>query len=558
MKKRTGAQAVMESLLQENVKVIFGYPGGAIMPIYDALYDYRDKIQHILTRHEQGAAHAAEGYARMSGQPGVCFATSGPGATNLVTGIADAMMDSVPLVCITGQVPQAVLGTQAFQEVDIIGITKPITKWNIQVTDPSKIGEAIAKGFQIAASGRPGPVLIDITKNAQFEACDFTYQQLPKLPAPKADNKHIQEAADLLNKAKKPFMIIGHGVRLSEAEGEVCKLAGRAGIPVATTLHGLSSFQCDHDLYVGMLGMHGNYAPNILTNEADVILAVGMRFDDRVTGTLKNYAKQAKIIHIDISAHELNRLVKTTIAINADAKDALEQLNLLIKRNEHTEWLNAFKKLADEEFETVQKEELHPEKGALRMAEVVRLLSDKSNGEAVIVADVGQHQMAAARYYQYKKTNSYITSGGAGTMGYALPAAIGVKKAKPDREVVAIMGDGGSQMNIQELGTIMQEKLPVKIIILNNNHLGLVRQWQEMFFEKRYSFVTLENPDFIQIAKGYNITGEKVETREHLAKALDTLLRSDKPYILDIRVAQEENVFPMMPTGAGVGEMRLK
>lgn len=557
MKQITGSQAVMESLVREGVKIIFGYPGGAIMPIYDALFDYEDKISHVLCRHEQGAAHAAEGYARITGKPGVCFATSGPGATNLVTGIADAMMDSVPLICITGQVSSELLGTQAFQEVDIVSITKPVTKWNCQVKDAKDIPAAIVKGFQIARSGRPGPVLIDITKNAQFEKRPFVYKQLKKLPVPKPNKKALQQAADLLNTAQKPLMLLGHGVRIAGAEEEVCRLAGRAGIPVATTLHGLSSFQCKHDLYVGMLGMHGNYAPNKLTNEADVILAVGMRFDDRVTGKVATYAKQAKIIHIDISAHELNRLVKTTVAINADAKEALTKLNLLVKRNEHTAWLQEFRELEKEEVEVVQKKEVFPHTGELRMAEVVRLLSEKTKGNAIIVADVGQHQMAAARYFQFNKQNSFITSGGAGTMGYALPAAIGVKKANPQAEVIAIMGDGGAQMNIQELGTIMQEKLPVKIIILNNNHLGLVRQWQEMFFDKRYSFVDLKNPDFVQIANGYGITGTTVETRDNIDQALQQLLQADKPYLLDIRVAKEENVFPMVPSNAGVGEVRL-
>lgn len=557
MKQITGSQAVMESLVREGVKIIFGYPGGAIMPIYDALFDYEDKISHVLCRHEQGAAHAAEGYARITGKPGVCFATSGPGATNLVTGIADAMMDSVPLICITGQVSSELLGTQAFQEVDIVSITKPVTKWNCQVKDAKDIPAAIVKGFQIARSGRPGPVLIDITKNAQFEKRPFVYKQLKKLPVPKPNKKALQQAADLLNTAQKPLMLLGHGVRIAGAEEEVCRLAGRAGIPVATTLHGLSSFQCKHDLYVGMLGMHGNYAPNKLTNEADVILAVGMRFDDRVTGKVATYAKQAKIIHIDISAHELNRLVKTTVAINADAKEALTKLNLLVKRNEHTAWLQEFRELEKEEVEVVQKKEVFPHTGELRMAEVVRLLSEKTKGNAIIVADVGQHQMAAARYFQFNKQNSFITSGGAGTMGYALPAAIGVKKANPQAEVIAIMGDGGAQMNIQELGTIMQEKLPVKIIILNNNHLGLVRQWQEMFFDKRYSFVDLKNPDFVQIANGYGITGTTVDTRENIDQAFQQLLQADKPYLLDIRVAKEENVFPMVPSNAGVGEVRL-
>lgn len=557
-KQITGAQAVMESLKHEGVEVIFGYPGGAIMPIYDALYDYHDSIQHILTRHEQGASHAAEGYARLSGKPGVCFATSGPGATNLVTGIADAMMDSVPIVCVTGQVSANVLGTQAFQEVDIVSITKPVTKWNIQVTKAEDIAPAIAKAFQIATEGRPGPVLVDITKNAQFELCDFTYTKLPKVAPPQADRAHIQAAAKLINQAKRPLLIIGHGVRISGAEEEICRLAGRSGIPVAATLHGLSGFQCKHSLYVGLVGMHGNYAPNKLTNEADLIIAVGMRFDDRVTGDVKQYAPNAKIIHIDISAKEINKLVQVTVPINADAKTALAMINEHIMRNEHMQWLNTFRTLEKEEYETVMKDELLPSSGELRMSEVIHMLSEKTKGQAIIVADVGQHQMTAARYYDFKSPNSFLTSGGAGTMGYALPAAVGAKRAQPNREVIAIMGDGGAQMNIQELGTLMQEGLAVKIIILNNNHLGLVRQWQEMFFEKRYSFVDLQNPDFVKIANGYNIPAHKVDDRETLNDALDTLLNVDKPYMLEICVAKEEKVFPMVPNGSSVSDVRLQ
>lgn len=555
----TGAQAVIKSLVQENVTVIFGYPGGQNMPIYDALYDYtsKRKLTHVLTRHEQGAIHAAEGYAKASGKVGVCFATSGPGATNVITGLANALMDSTPVVCITGQVPTTLIGTQAFQEVNIIDITKSVTKWNYQIKNPDEIGEIIAKAFTIAASGRPGPVLIDIPKDMQFGQCTFRYKKSLRLAKPALPMDKIQVAAALLNNAKRPMIIIGNGVRIAGAEDEVCKLVGRSGIPVAATLHGLSSYKCNQELYVGLLGMHGNYAPNKLTNHADVILAVGMRFADRVTGNTKNYAKNAKIIHIDISASELNRIIQTEIAIQADAKDALEELNYAIKRNTHKKWLNQFKKLRKEEVRQVIKPEIYPKEKEIRMAEVIQLLTEKTQGNALIVADVGQHQMITARYYAHQQPNSFITSGGLGTMGFALPAAIGAKKAQPQRDVIAIMGDGSAQMNIQELGTIMQEKLPIKIIILNNSFLGLVRQWQEMFFEKRYSCVDLINPDFTQIAKAYMIQGEKVTQRKDLGTALDTFINAQSSYLLEIKVKQQEKVFPMIPGGASIDEIRL-
>lgn len=558
----SGAEAVMKGLLAEGVDVIFGYPGGAIMPIYDALYDYKDKLRHILVRHEQGASHAAEGYARLTGRPGVCFATSGPGATNLVTGIADAMMDSVPLVCITGQVAANVLGTDAFQEADVIGITTPITKWNYQVTRAAEIPEALAKAFAIANSGRPGPVLVDITKNAQFEL--FDYEEIAKekkyqpKPLPKIDETLIKQAAELLNSAKKPYMLIGHGVLIAKAEQEVKELAEKADIPVGSTLHGLSAMETDHPNYVGMLGMHGNYGPNKLTNQADVILAVGMRFDDRVTGRVKDYAPNAKIIHIEIDAAELHKIKKAAVPINADAKAALQKLLPLIKKNHHKTWLEAFQACQQQEHETVMKKELYPTQGEITMAEVVRRVSEKTKNNAVIVADVGQHQMISARYSKFAKSDSFITSGGSGTMGFALPAAIGAKVARPDREIVAIIGDGCFQMTIQELGTIAQEKLPIKIIILNNNFLGMVRQWQQLFFDKRYSFVELKNPDFVQVAKGFYVPGEKVAKREELDHALDTLFKTDGPYLLDITVAKEDNVFPMVPTGASAEEIRLE
>ena len=562
MKQLTGSQAVMESLLYEGVDVIFGYPGGAIMPVYDALYDYQDRIRHILVRHEQGAGHAAEGYARVTGKPGVALVTSGPGATNLVTAITDAMLDSVPIVCITGQVSANLLGTDAFQEADVIGITTPITKWNYQITSADEVPEVFAKAFHIAATGRPGPVLIDITKNAQSDFMNFSYKKITQIvgyqPNTIPNDRQISTAADLLNKAKRPFMLIGHGVLIAKAENEVKQLAEKAGIPVGSTLHGLSAMSSDHPLYVGMLGMHGNYGPNVLTNQADVILAVGMRFDDRVTGRLSDYAKQAKIIHIDIDPAELNKNVPAYVPIVADAKIALQALVSKLKKNSHTDWLNQFKVFEKEEFEKVKKHETHPKKGEIKMAEVVNLLSEKTKGEAVVVADVGQHQMIAARYYQPKQTDSYITSGGLGTMGFALPAAIGAKIANPERQVVAIIGDGSFQMNIQELATLAQDNIPVKIIILNNNFLGMVRQWQQLFFDKRYSFVELKNPDFVAVAKGFFVDAKKVEERKDLDKALDEMLDSKNPYVLEVKVEREDNIFPMVPTGASVEEIRLE
>jgi acetolactate synthase-1/2/3 large subunit len=562
MKKLTGSQAVMESLLHEGVDVIFGYPGGAIMPVYDALYDYKDKLRHILVRHEQGAGHAAEGYARMTGRPGVALVTSGPGATNLVTAITDAMLDSVPIVCITGQVAAALLGTDAFQEADVIGITAPITKWNYQITNADEIPEVFAKAFHISRTGRPGPVLIDITKNAQMDSFDFSYPQTSIIPGYQPtiepNGRQIQTAADLLNNAKRPFMFVGHGVLIAKAEQEVKKFAEKTGIPVATTLHGLSSMNSNHPLYTGMLGMHGNYGPNMLTNKADVILAVGMRFDDRVTGRLSDYAKQAKVIHIDIDPAELNKNVPADVPIVADAKAALTALLPHVVKNRHTAWVKEFKNYEEQEDQKVKQHEMYPKEGEITMAEVITMVAEKTKGKAVIVSDVGQHQMVAARYSKFAQTDSYITSGGLGTMGFALPAAIGAKVAKPEREVIAIIGDGSFQMNIQELATLAQEQIPVKIILLNNNFLGMVRQWQQLFFAKRYSFVDLKNPDFVAVSKGFFVDAEKVEERKALSKALDKLLASKKPTLLEIVVKKEHNVFPMMPTGASVEEMRLE
>lgn len=532
------------------------------MPVYDALYDYKDKIRHILVRHEQGAGHAAEGYARITGQPGVALVTSGPGATNLVTAITDAMLDSVPMVAICGQVASHLLGSDAFQEADVVGITTPITKWNYQITKASEIPAVFAKAFHIARTGRPGPVLIDITKDAQLELMNFSYNKEVHItgyqPNTIANDRQIEAAAKLLNNAKKPYIFVGHGVLISKAEEEVKQLAEKSGIPVAVTLHGLSGMSTSHPLYMGMLGMHGNYSTNLLTNEADVILAVGMRFDDRVTGRLSDYAKKAKIIHIDIDPAELNKNVHADVPIVADAKQALTALLPHIKQNNHEQWVNEFKKYNKQEYEKVKKPEIHPTEGQLTMAEVINLLSEKTKGEAVIVADVGQHQMMAARYSQFEKTDGYITSGGLGTMGFALPAALGAKVADPKREVIAVIGDGSFQMNIQELATLAQDDIPVKIIVLNNNFLGMVRQWQELFHDKRYSFVDLKNPDFVAVAKGFYLDAEKVAERDNLDAALDKLLAAKKPTLLEVVVRNEEKVFPMVPSGASVSEVRLE
>lgn len=559
-----GSHALIRSLIEEGVETIFGYPGGAIMPVYDAIYDYQEQINHILVRHEQGAAHAAEGFARTTGKAGVCLVTSGPGATNLVTGIADAIIDSTPLVCIVGQVASHLLGTDAFQETDVIGVTIPITKWNYQITRADEIPEIIAKAFYIAKSGRPGPVLIDITKDAQqtLMTKPFSYKKCEKLisyhprTAPKQDQ--LEAAAKLINEAKKPFLFFGHGVRISGAEETLLEFIEKTDIPAAATLLGLSSVPVDHPNYVGWLGMHGNYGTNVLTNECDVIIAVGMRFDDRVTGDLKRYARQAKIVHIEIDPSEIDKIMKAHAPVVGDAKKVLELLLPLVKKNNHQVWRDEFKKFDVQEFEKITAPELAPTTEKIKMAEVIHLLSNKTKGEAIVVADVGQHQMMTARYYEFKKANSFITSGGLGTMGFALPAAFGAKVGSPDREVVAIIGDGCFQMTIQELGTIAQSGLPVKVIILNNNFLGMVRQWQQLFFQKRYSFVELQNPDFITIAKGFGIDGHTCGSREELNGSLEKMLASDKPYLLEVLVEKEENVFPMVPTGASVADIRLE
>jgi acetolactate synthase I/II/III large subunit len=559
----SGSEALLRALVSEKVDTIFGYPGGAIMPIYDALYDYADKLKHILVRHEQGAIHAAQGYARTSGKTGVVFATSGPGATNLVTGLADAMIDSTAVVCITGQVYAHLLGTDAFQETDVINITTPITKWNYQVTDATEIPSVLAKAFYIAKSGRPGPVVIDITKNAQLQKFDYSgYEKSDHIrsyrPKPIVRKEYIKEAAKLINAAEKPFVIFGQGVILGKAEKEFQKFIEKAGIPAAWTILGMSAIPTDHPLAVGMLGMHGNYGPNVLTNECDVLIAVGMRFDDRVTGRLDKYAKQAKIIHLDIDPAEIDKNVKTTVPVWGDCKETLPILTELIKQKVYPQWLQRFRDFQKEEDETCIIPELNPTDETLTMGEVIKLLNELTHGDAVIVTDVGQHQMVACRYAKFNQTKSNITSGGLGTMGFALPASIGAKFGAPERTVVAIIGDGGFQMTIQELGTIMQSKVNVKLIILNNQFLGMVRQWQQLFHDKRYSFVDITSPDFVMVAKGYYIDGRRVSKREDLKNALKEMLEHDGSYLLEVMVGKENNVFPMVPQGCSVAEIRLK
>lgn len=560
--KISGAEAVVKCLIEENVDIVFGYPGGAIMPVYDALYSFQDNLKHILVRHEQGAVHAAEGFARSTGKVGVCIATSGPGATNLVTGIADAMIDSTPVVCITGQVSSALLGTDAFQETDVVGIVTPVTKWDIQITDANEIADAFAKAFYIAKSGRPGPVVIDITKDAQFQQIEFNYEKCSKIrsyfPKPKIDLEKIEQAATIINESQKPFLIFGQGVILGQAEEELKLFIEKSGIPSAWTLLGLSSLPNNHPLNFGMLGMHGNLAPNKLTNECDVLIAVGMRFDDRVTGDVKRYARQAKIIHIELDQAEINKIIKTDVAIHADAKEALPLLSNLVKYKDYSEWINKFEKLRNLEYEKIMKQDLYPTENGLKMSEVIRLLSEKTKGEAIVVSDVGQHQMVTARYFNHKNTRSSITSGGLGTMGFCLPAAVGAKLGNPEKQVIAIIGDGGFQMTIQELGTILQTNVAVKVVILNNEFLGMVRQWQQLFFDKRYSQTEMINPDFVKIASGYGIDAQKVTKREELNSAIDKLLSAESGYVLEVRVEKEDNVFPMIPTGASVSDIRLE
>jgi acetolactate synthase-1/2/3 large subunit len=559
----SGSEAIMRVLMAEKVDTIFGYPGGAIMPIYDALYDYAGKLHHILVRHEQGAIHAAQGYARTSGKVGVVFATSGPGATNLVTGLADAMIDSTAVVCITGQVYAHLLGTDAFQETDVMNITTPVTKWNYQVTDATEIPSVMAKAFYIARSGRPGPVVIDITKNAQLQKFDFDgYKKSDHIrsyrPKPIVRKNYVEEAAKLINSAEKPFVIFGQGVILGRAENEFKQFIEKGGLPTAWTIMGMGAIATDHPLAVGMLGMHGNYGPNVLTNECDVLIAVGMRFDDRVTGRLDKYAKQAKVIHLDIDPAEIDKNVKTTVPVWGDCKETLPLLTELLNQKSHPNWLERFHEFHKQEEETCIIPELHPTGETLSMGEVIRLLNELTHGDAVMVTDVGQHQMVACRYAKLNHTKSNITSGGLGTMGFALPAAIGAKFGAPDRTVIAVIGDGGFQMTIQELGTVMQSQVEIKIIVLNNNFLGMVRQWQQLFHERRYSFVDITSPDFVQVAKGYHIDGRCVSKREELKDALAQMLDHKGPYVLEVMVGKENNVFPMVPQGCSVAEIRLK
>ena len=563
MKSISGAEAVIRCLIKENVDVLFGYPGGAIMPVYDELYKFQDKVHHILTRHEQGATHAAQGYARSSGKVGVAIATSGPGATNLVTGIADAQIDSTPMVCITGQVASSLLGSDAFQETDIIGISTPVTKWNYQITKASEISEIFAKAFYIAKSGRPGPVLIDITKDAQFELIEsFEYKKCKNIRSyfsvPETDPESIKNAAELINKAKKPFIVWGQGVILGNAESEFIKFIEKTGIPAAWTILGLSAVPTEHPLNVGMVGMHGNYGPNVLTNECDLLIAVGMRFDDRVTGNLNSYAKQAKIIHFEIDPAEVNKNVIADVAVLGNVKNTLNDILKFLNKNNHKDWTAKFGEFYEIEFDKVIDKEYNKKSGGLSMAEVIKSINDNTNGESILVTDVGQHQMVACRYTKFNQSKSNITSGGLGTMGFALPAAFGAKIGDPDREVIAVIGDGGFQMTIQELGTIFQSEAAVKIVILNNNFLGMVRQWQQLFFDKRYASTEMINPDFVAIAKGYFIEAKKVEKREKLNDEIKKMIEHKGPYLLEVIIEKEDNVFPMIPSGSSVSDVRLE
>jgi len=558
----TGAEAVVKCLLEEGVRDIFGYPGGSIMPVYDALYDYHDKLNHILVRHEQGAIHAAQAYARVTGKAGVCIVTSGPGSTNLTTGLADAMMDSTPVVCISGQVAAGLLGTDAFQETDIIGISMPVTKWNTQVTKAEDIPAAIAKAFYIARSGRPGPVLVDITKNAQFGKLEFSYKPCTFIrsyrPHIEPDISAINQAAELINNAKKPYVLFGQGVILANAEEEFKRFIEKGDIPAAWTLLGLSALPTNHPLNVGMLGMHGNYGPNILTNECDVLIAVGMRFDDRVTGDVTRFARQAKVIHMEIDPAEINKNVKAEVAIPGSVKDTLPLLTERIKPANHSEWIRQFRELFKIEYEKVISKVLHPESKGITMPEVIHLLAEKTEGDAILVTDVGQHQMMGARYFRFNKTRSLVTSGGLGTMGFGLPAGLGAKIGCPDRTVITIVGDGGFQMTMQEMGTIYQTGAAVKIVLLNNNFLGMVRQWQELFFDKRYASTELINPDFIKLSEGFRIPATRVSERSNLSEAIDAMLAHPGPYLLEVMVEKEGNVFPMVPAGAAVSEIMLE
>ena len=558
----TGAEAVIRSLLAEDANLVFGYPGGAIMPIYDELFKFQDKLHHVLTRHEQGATHAAQGYARTSGKVGVAMATSGPGATNLVTGIADAQIDSTPMVCITGQVASHLLGSDAFQETDIIGISTPVTKWNYQITKASEIPEIMAKAFYIARTGRPGPVLIDITKDAQFETFNYSYEKCSGIrsytPMTTLTSKEVEKAVEMINKSEKPLVVWGQGVILGNAEEELKIFLEKSGIPAAWTILGLSAISTDHPLNRGMVGMHGNYAPNILTNECDLLIAIGMRFDDRVTGDLKTYAKQAKIIHLELDPAEVNKNVHVDLALISDCKISLKELINNIETKTYPDWIKRFDELDKIEYEKVIHSDLFPSKDGLTMGESIKIINKHSNNDAIIVTDVGQHQMVACRYAKFIRSKSNVTSGGLGTMGFALPAAIGAKMGAIEREVVAVIGDGGYQMTIQELGTIFQQQIAVKIVVLNNDFLGMVRQWQQLFFDKRYASTEMVNPDFVTIAKGYRIRAKRVEKRKDLDKAVKEMIDSKEPFFLEICVEKEDNVFPMIPSGASVSDIRLE
>ena len=558
----TGAEALMRSLEYQGVDTLFGYPGGSIMPVFDALYDHRKTLNHILVRHEQGATHAAQGYARVSGRVGVCLVTSGPGATNTITGIADAMIDSTPIVVIAGQVGTGFLGTDAFQEVDLVGVTQPITKWSYQIRRAEDVAWAVARAFYIAKSGRPGPVVLDFAKNAQTDKTDYRPTKLDYIrsyqPVPDPDEEAIHQAAELINNAQRPLVLVGQGVELGNAQAELRAFIEKAGMPAARTLLGLSALPTDHPLNKGMLGMHGNLGPNINTNKCDVLIAVGMRFDDRVTGNVETYARQAKIIHFDIDPAEIDKNIKTDVAVLGDCKVTLPMVTALLHPATHEEWLESFRPYEEVEEEKVIRPELHPAGETLSMGEVVRAVSDATQGEAILVTDVGQNQMMSARYFQYYKERSIVTSGGLGTMGFGMPAAIGATFGRPDRTVCVFMGDGGFQMNLQELGTIMEQKAPVKMIMLNNNFLGNVRQWQAMFFGGRYSFTPMLNPDYLQIAAAYGIPARRVMTREELHEAIAEMLATDGPFLLETCVVEEGNVLPMTPPGGSVNQMLLE